>query len=85
MENEYRRSIPIGDKEKVEKFEALMKEKNFSTEDATVILQVVKLKGCEGVSVIQLGLYQGYVLKGKYGNPDITDGTVILIKKVGEA
>lgn len=43
---------------------------------------IEKLKNCEGVSVIQLGLYQGYTLKGKYGNPDITDGTVILIQNV---
>ena len=24
--------------------------------------------------VIPLGLYQGYMLKGKYGNPDINEG-----------
>ena len=41
-----------------------------------------KIKNCEGVSVMPLGLYQGYELKGKYGNPDITDGTVILIQNV---
>lgn len=41
---------------------------------------IEKLKQQEDVKVIQLGLYQGYELKGKYGNPDITDGTVILIR-----
>ena len=30
--------------------------------------------------VIPLGLYQGYTLKGKYGNPDIDEGFVILIQ-----
>lgn len=30
--------------------------------------------------VIPLGLYQGYMLKGKYGNPDINEGLVILIQ-----
>ena len=30
--------------------------------------------------VIPLGLYQGYTLKGKYGNPDIDEGFVVLIQ-----
>lgn len=32
------------------------------------------------VRVIPLGLYQGYTLKGKYGNPDIDEGFVVLIQ-----
>ncbi|MFW5677582.1 MAG: hypothetical protein ACOCNL_15185 [Acetivibrio ethanolgignens] len=103
MNSDYRRFIPIGDKEKLDKFEALMAEKNLSKEDVILILQAVKLNPCifphnltdiesvdalidklkkhEGVTVIPLGLYQGYELKGKYGNPDITSGTVILIRQ----
>lgn len=30
--------------------------------------------------VIPLGLYQSHTLKGKYGNPDIDEGFVVLIQ-----
>lgn len=47
----------------------------FSTEGL-----INELKKRDGVEILPLGLYQGYELKGKYGNPDITSGTVILIR-----
>ena len=43
MSGDYRRFIPIGDKEKLDKFEALMAEKNLSKEDIILILRAVKL------------------------------------------
>lgn len=39
-----------------------------------------ELKKRNGVAVEKLGIYQGYTMKGKYGNPDIEDGTAIIIQ-----
>lgn len=47
----------------------------FSTEDL-----INELKKRSDIEILSLGLYQGYELKGKYGNPDITSGMVILIR-----
>ena len=43
---EYRRFIPIGDKEKMDKFKTLVEKKNLSKEDVILVLQAVKLNPC---------------------------------------
>lgn len=48
---------------------------HFGTKDL-----INELKKRDSIEILPLGLYQGYQLKGKYGNPDITSGTVILIR-----
>lgn len=39
----WRRFIPIGDKEEMDRFESLVEEKNLSREDLIVILRAIKL------------------------------------------
>jgi len=43
MEPIYRRFIPIGTKEEMDRLESLAEEKNLSREDLAVILRAIKL------------------------------------------
>ena len=71
--------VSVPTKETMETFEDIVQEKGLSAKEITAIFQAVPSK--LEVSVHELGLYEPYMLKGKYGSPDITDGIAIVIRQ----